>query len=314
MTLANLCGVWVRKSLDGTIDDDIAAKLAIGEGRQDDLEAERLELQAMNSERFQHRFLERSRPWVLQHLRELLTPRTLHMPGADGRPNIEYIRDVYYKLMGLDEGHRRDGDDSNISSDDSNEDNLVAQRNWSNAPLKEGPKKILKWWVERARKRRQRWKLVKGIIDASVKEECEDCGRTMNSGVTFTAKLVHPEHGKEDPRAIELLMDAYDETYGEAAFDATVWKSYFRTHAKIRTFCSECLNALARAKEPTLIVSHQAVLRMIYCYLTGRPREDAPSLEMNLNTVIKLTLTSTGCEEERFKLLEEDGSKDAPSH
>jgi broad specificity phosphatase PhoE len=73
--------------------------------------------------------------------------------------------------------------------------------------------------------------------------------------------------------------------------------------------------ALARAKEPTLIVSHQAILRMIYCYLTGKPREAAPSLDMNLNTVIKLTLTSTGCEEERFKLLDENGvDHDAPSH
>ena len=53
------------------MDDDVAAKLAIGEGRQADLEQERLELQALNSERFRHRFLDRNRPWILQHLVEV---------------------------------------------------------------------------------------------------------------------------------------------------------------------------------------------------------------------------------------------------
>jgi hypothetical protein len=61
-----------------------------------------IELRALNSERFRHRFLERSRPWILQHLTELLTPRTLHMLGADGRPNMEYIRDLYNTLTQMD--------------------------------------------------------------------------------------------------------------------------------------------------------------------------------------------------------------------
>merc|ERR1711871_1823983 len=108
--LADLCRLWMRKSLEGTVDDDVAAKLAIGEGRQEDLEQERLELQAMNSERFRHRFLERSRPWILQHLAELLTPRTLQMPGPDGRPEIEYVRDVYNELMNMGLGKRQAGD------------------------------------------------------------------------------------------------------------------------------------------------------------------------------------------------------------
>lgn len=77
--------------------------MALGDGRNEDLERERLDLQAMNSERFRHRFLERNRPWILQHLVELLTPRTLAMPGADGRPNVEYIRDVYNDLMKMGE-------------------------------------------------------------------------------------------------------------------------------------------------------------------------------------------------------------------
>merc|ERR1711871_1611368 len=97
-------GLWMTNQVEGTVDDDVAAKLAIGEGRQQDLEQERLELQALNSERFRHRFLERNRPWILQHLVELLTPRQLDEEGPDDRPVIEYVRDVYSDLMAMGEG------------------------------------------------------------------------------------------------------------------------------------------------------------------------------------------------------------------
>ena len=111
----------MTKQIEGTVDDDVAVKLAIGEGRQADLEQERLELQALNSERFRHRFLERNRPWILQHLVELLTPRSLEQPGHDGRPVVEYVRDVYAELMAMGEGTRKPGDRDDISSDDEDE-------------------------------------------------------------------------------------------------------------------------------------------------------------------------------------------------
>merc|ERR1719473_406198 len=135
--LADLFRLWMRKSLEGTVDDDVAAKLAIGEGRQEDLEQERLELQAMNSERFRHRFLERSRPRILQ------------MPGPDGRPEIEYIRDVYNELMNMGEGKRRPGDRSDISSDDEDELEKV-RRNWSRAPVTGAALEIIQMWLARA--------------------------------------------------------------------------------------------------------------------------------------------------------------------
>ena len=42
-------------------------------------------------------------------------------------------------------------------------------------------------------------------------------------------------------------------------------------------------------REPLLIVSHQAVLRVLYAYLMGRPRSDAPKIEIPLHTVMKIT-------------------------
>ena len=151
---ANLIGVWRLRGNEGRIDDDIDAKLRIAE-MQKDTEMEQIELRALNSERFRHRFLERSRPWILQHLTELLTPRTLNMLGADGRPNVEYIRDLYHQLTQM-EGVRAEGDRSDISSDDEDADELMAKQRaaWSRKPLTPSALAIMMMWLNRVRVQR----------------------------------------------------------------------------------------------------------------------------------------------------------------
>ena len=60
-------------------------------------------------------------------------------------------------------------------------------------------------------------------------------------------------------------------------------------------------------------MGHQGVLRLIYAYLVGRPREEAPSLSIPLNTVIKLDLLTEGVRETRTELLtvdQHDGQRD----
>lgn len=244
---ADQVGLWSRRSLQGTVDDEIAAKLAIGEGRQEDLEAERLELQAMNSERFRHRFLDRSRPWVLQHLVELLTPRTLQMPGADGRPVIEYIRDVYTDLMNMGEGRRRPGDRADISSDEGDDDLENMRRNWSKAPLSKPSAALLRYWLERARMRRKLSKLVKGTIDRAVTDTCALCGRTTASGAKMRCDLALD--GRADEYALDKLIKGYEETYPDREFDPNLWQSYFRQHASFITRCEQCINLAEQAKK-----------------------------------------------------------------
>jgi broad specificity phosphatase PhoE/predicted kinase len=55
-------------------------------------------------------------------------------------------------------------------------------------------------------------------------------------------------------------------------------------------------------RSPVLIVAHQAVLRALYGYLMGKPQDECPYLAVPLHTVIQLTPTETGYEEERFAL------------
>jgi len=238
-------GVWRLKSLEGTLDDDIAAKLAVGEGRQEDLEQERLELQAMNSERFRHRFLDRNRPWILQHLTDLLTPRTLQMPGSDGRPNIEYIRDVYNDLMNMGEGKRRPGDREDVSSDD--EDEQVKQRrNWSNAPLSSSAAAIAKYWLLKARQRSAFFKLVRGYIEKQTGDSCGQCGRNQQSGVEMHAELAF--ENQPDPRSLDKLIAEYEVVYPGKSFDGALWQSFFRGHAQFFTRCKVCLDQFRQAE------------------------------------------------------------------
>lgn len=59
---------------------------------------------------------------------------------------------------------------------------------------------------------------------------------------------------------------------------------------------------LERQKRPVLVISHQAVLRAIYGYLTGRELERIPHLSIPLHTVMELTPKAYGFAEQRFSL------------
>mmetsp|Transcript_751 Transcript_751/g.1598 ORF Transcript_751/g.1598 Transcript_751/m.1598 type:complete len:1761 (+) Transcript_751:28-5310(+) len=238
-------GLWKTKQIEGTVDDDVAAKLAIGEGRQADLEQERLELQALNSERFRHRFLERNRPWILQHLVELLTPRSLEGTGPDGRPVVEYIRDVYAELMAMGEGARKPGDRSDVSSDE--EDELEdMRREWPRAPLQGPSLAIARLWLEKARKRRAFNKLVTGIIQSHKEAACNVCSRNEDNGAILSVGLA--TNGEFDQYAIDRLIGEFEQQYSVNEKDPNLWKAFFRSKAQYITRCNYCLDRLEQER------------------------------------------------------------------
>ncbi|GAB5364614.1 hypothetical protein AAMO2058_000984900 [Amorphochlora amoebiformis] len=75
---------------------------------------------------------------------------------------------------------------------------------------------------------------------------------------------------------------------------------------------------MQRHKDPVVIVAHQAILRVIYTYFMGLPRETATIKPIPLNTVIKLTPYAYHTKEEKFVLHQmgkSGGHGDfAPSH
>jgi len=76
-------------------------------------------------------------------------------------------------------------------------------------------------------------------------------------------------------------------------------ESYFDILARLDPLVHE----LESYHEPLLLVSHQAVLRLLYAYLMGVPRSKAPKIDIPLHTVMKITYDGWNPpHEERFKL------------
>jgi broad specificity phosphatase PhoE/predicted kinase len=59
---------------------------------------------------------------------------------------------------------------------------------------------------------------------------------------------------------------------------------------------------LERYRTPVLVICHRAVGRALTAYFLQRPPAEAPHLAMPLHTVLKLTPTAYGCEEQRVAL------------
>lgn len=62
---------------------------------------------------------------------------------------------------------------------------------------------------------------------------------------------------------------------------------------------------MLRQRSPLLVVGHQAILRVLYGYFTGKRPAECPTLNMPLHTAIKLTPKAYMCEEEWYLPLEE---------
>ena len=194
------------EKLQGTMDD------VIGEGRQEDLEQERQELLAMNSESFRHKFIEKNRPWVLSHLVELITPRSLQEAGPDGRPLVDYVRDVYSNLMNVGKGINRRADDrSDISSDDYSDDEEERRRQWDCKPLEGNKLLIAQIWVQKARKRRVFTQAVAGVIEKRNEDQCTSCSRTLGQCKSLTAGLAW--NNWFDQYAIDGLIKLFEHSY-----------------------------------------------------------------------------------------------------
>jgi hypothetical protein len=192
------------------------------------------------------RFLERSRPWILQHLTELLTPRTLQKPGADGRPTIEYIRDVYNDLVNMGEGMRAKGDRSDISSDDAGEDEYLEKlrREWARNPLSKASAALAKLWLQKARKRQVYMKLAQPLIDSALETVCSQCERTADSGAVM--KVVIAKEGRPYPNRLDEIIYDFERQQGGAEFDPVLWKAHFRANAQFVTRCNFCYDLVAQ--------------------------------------------------------------------
>lgn len=59
---------------------------------------------------------------------------------------------------------------------------------------------------------------------------------------------------------------------------------------------------LERQRRPVLLIAHQAIIRVLYCYLMGRPQEECPHVPIPLHTLVELSPTAYGYDERRIDL------------
>ncbi len=234
-------GLWMTQVCEGVVDDEIAAKLALGEGIHEDLEQEKLELQALNSERFRNQFVEKNQLWMLQHLSDLLTPQQMGTVNSDGRSMADYIRSVYDLLMSQGEEVRRNGDRSDISSDESDNESGDERRKWSRQPLSGTSLAMARVWLAKARKRQTFSTLIEGIIRNNMAPACVLCNNPPSDGINGRKLMVSlATAGKSDVHAIDRLIFGYEEVYGPSNRDENLWKAYFRSNAEYVTKCNKC--------------------------------------------------------------------------
>jgi len=137
-------------------------------------------------------------------------------------------------------------------------------------------------------------------------------------GLTYAEiKAVQPEEyaaRKQDklryryPRG-ESYLDVIQRLEVRARYDTS---SLFalRLRTRFHFACPQpVIIEIERQRSPVLIVAHQAVLRCLYAYFMSRRVDEVPHLDMPLHSVIRLTPSSYGVQEDWTSLLSEDGAE-----
>lgn len=234
----NWSGLWVITETESTLDEKLAEKMAVGQGRQADLEKEKMELEALNSEKFRRKFLNRNRVWLMQNLEDILTPQALRSLNEQGDRVEDYIRDIYAHLLKMGQGAKRPGDRSDISSDDDDDLNEI-HRKWARIPLKGANLEIAKRWLERARKRRLYFRQVKGVIEKHSRSTCQVCSAKKSNALSLVTGL--SLNNKFCPRMLDLHIESFEKKYPDKKQTPELWIAHFQRNAEFVTYCMKCL-------------------------------------------------------------------------
>jgi hypothetical protein len=236
--IGNLVRLWMRPTLEGTVEDELAARLrgaddARGQGDYDDLE-----WRALNSDSMRQRFLDRNRAWLLAHIADLITPRSLEAKGPDGQPRREYIRKLYDELKAMRPGEE---DQYGGMRDGMDPDDLDRWGARALQPAKPSTKKIAIWWLGKARRRKTYQRLADPTIAAAKKDKCGRCKCAEGPGKLLKSHLA--SDGMIDVFAIDTLIAKFERTVpggDRVPINEPGWKDFVRKNATFATRCDQC--------------------------------------------------------------------------
>jgi hypothetical protein len=166
--------------------------------------------QKITSETFRFRFLRYNRPWLVNQLPNILTPRTL-------RRSRPYLIAQLTKILG--------SVNPDVSSDSDSDD---GRPNFGPVALTTSSRSIARLWLAQARRRKRLREVVQPLIIRARRNECEKC----LSRKQLQVLLLIP---------IEVLGDKYEKQYPSDEFDKVGWKNFFNKNAKFQTLCLNCI-------------------------------------------------------------------------
>jgi broad specificity phosphatase PhoE/predicted kinase len=126
----------------------------------------------------------------------------------------------------------------------------------------------------------------------------------LGSGPVTWRALDEIDAGVCDGMTYQEIREQMSEEFGARAEDKFRYR-YPRgeSYADVIQRLEPVIVELERQRSPVLVIAHQAVVRALYGYLMGRPQDECPHLSIPLHTVIQLTPTENGYDEQRFALL-----------
>ena len=167
--------------------------------------------QKITSETFRFRFLRYNRPWLVNQLPAILTPRTL-------RRSRPYLIAQLTKILG--------SVNPDVSSDSDDDDD--GRPHFGPVSLSTSSRSIARLWLAQARRRKKLREVVQPLISRARRSECEKC----LSRKQLQVLLLIP---------IEVLGDKFEKEYPSEEFDKVAWKQFFNKNAKFQTLCLNCI-------------------------------------------------------------------------
>ena len=167
--------------------------------------------QRITSETFRYKFLNYNRAWLIQQLPSLLTPRTL-------RRSRPYLINQFARII----NSRRDD-----ISDDSDED---VKKKFGPVALSSSSRNIIRFWLDRARRRLKLKQIVEPLIRQARGAECEQCLSRKQLNIEYEIDL-------------DQMIAMYDNLHpNETEVDQVEWKRFWRKNQRYHTICMVCVS------------------------------------------------------------------------
>ena len=185
--------------------------------------------QKITSETFRFRFLRYNRPWLVNQLPAILTPRTL-------RRSRPYLIAQLTKILG--------SVNPDVSSDSDDDDD--GRPHFGPVSLSTSSRSIARLWLAQARRRKKLREVVQPLISRARRNECEKC----LSRKQLQVLLLIP---------IETLGDKFERDFPSEEFDKVAWKQFFNRNAKFQTLCLNCIQQKAQLEKEKAARMHKGV-------------------------------------------------------